>query len=253
MLAAAGATASGSSESALIGAVVFFATLFVYNIQRLLRMKELNAGDSEHLLWIKEHRALIRIFAVSGFAGAAFIYIINLGMAGDFLLLAAGTLLCIFYALSLHPGLKSLRNIPFIKIYLIAGAWTFTSVIWPWFRMHETGGFPILPACSVFFFILAATIPFDIRDLSYDNPEKKTIPQLLNIKGAKITALLFLALSAVCLALISTDFFTTIWFYIAFPGMAALIIYSRAERGELYYSGLIDFWITAYAVLLFSV
>jgi 4-hydroxybenzoate polyprenyltransferase len=45
-----------------------------------------------------------------------------------------------------------------------------------------------------FFFIAAITIPFDIRDLNFDDKNLKTLPQVIGIQKSKVVGLFFLML-----------------------------------------------------------
>ncbi len=45
-----------------------------------------------------------------------------------------------------------------------------------------------------FLFIVSITIPFDIRDLNFDNKNLKTLPQVIGIQKSKVVGLFFLML-----------------------------------------------------------
>jgi hypothetical protein len=86
-----------------------------------------------------------------------------------------------FYVLHV-PGLKgkNLRDIPGIKIYIIALVWVLITVIVP-YLIDTNLNFQktlILFGAEVLFMI-SITIPFDIRDINLDEKSKKTIPQLI--------------------------------------------------------------------------
>lgn len=85
---------------------------------------------------------------------------------------------------------KSLREIPFIKSPIIGFVWVCVLFVFP--AMNEGVSFQeIVPdLIAYFFFVSALTIPFDIRDLNYDNPKQHTLPMLLGINGSKFLAVL---------------------------------------------------------------
>src|SRR5690554_8135853 len=97
-------------------------------------------------------------------------------------------------------------------------------------RIAETTDFPMDLGLSIFFFILAATVPFDIRDLVYDGKHKSTIPQILGVKGAKTIALLFLILSALSLYCSFPTVICMWLFYLCYLVLAILIIGRSEER-----------------------
>src|SRR5690554_7636306 len=76
-------------------------------------------------------------------------------------------------------------------------------------------------------------------------------PQILGVKGAKTIALLFLILSALSLYCSFPTVICMWLFYLCYLVLAILIIGSRTERHEMYYSGIIDGWIIVYGVLIY--
>src|SRR5690554_2561029 len=251
LLAYACAIKLGNPHDTGIGITVFFATLFIYNIQRILRLYEVKSTSSDRHVWLENHILLIKILAGIGIVGSVTIYFTVLGWNIDFWFLAFSAIIGVLYAMKIHPKSMALRDIPYVKIYLIALQWALVSVYWPYMRIAETTAFPTGLGLSIFFFILAATVPFDIRDLVYDKKHKSTIPQIFGVKGAKIIALFFLVLSASSLYVFAVESFYLIWFYVCYLVLSILIIYSNTSRHEMYYSGILDGWIIGYAVLIY--
>src|SRR5690554_4230569 len=241
----------GNPHDVGIGLTVFFATLFIYNIQRILRLKEVKVKSSDRHHWLEDHVLLIKVLAIIGIVGSVTIYFTVLGWNIDFWFLAFSAIVGVLYAMKIHPKSMALRDIPYAKIYLIALQWALVSVYWPYMRIAEFTDFPVGLGVSIFFFILAATVPFDIRDLVYDGKHKSTIPQIFGVNGAKAIALLFLVLSAVSLYLFFPVITHIWWFYICYVILGMLILKSTVYRREMYYSGLIDGWIIAYALLIY--
>src|SRR5690554_553505 len=241
----------GNPHDVGIGLTVFFATLFIYNIQRILRLKEVKVKSSDRHHWLEDHVLLIKVLAIIGIVGSVTIYFTVLGWNIDFWFLAFSAIVGVLYAMKIHPKSMALRDIPYAKIYLIALQWALVSVYWPYMRIAEFTDFTVGLGVSIFFFILAATVPFDIRDLVYDGKHKSTIPQIFGVKGAKAIALLFLILSALSLYCSFPTVICMWLFYLCYLVLAILIIGSRTERHEMYYSGIIDGWIIVYGVLIY--
>jgi len=114
----------------------------------------------------------------------------------EILMLVPFLLLTIFYVLPikwLSKSKKSLRTISGIKIFVIAFCWAGVTVLIPLIHLKVSFSWDL---AGVFLqrllFVLAITIPFDLRDLEYDEANLKTIPQMLGISKAKKFGLLLL-------------------------------------------------------------
>ncbi len=249
-LAYAFALKLGNPHNIGIGLIAFCATLFTYNIQRILRIKEIQMQSTDRHRWLSVHVPLIKALSTLGLVASITIYFLVLGWAIDFWFLAISAVIGVLYALKIATKLDGLRDVPHIKIYLIALQWTLVAVFWPYLRLEDGVAFPWTLAFSVFFFILAATVPFDIRDIVYDDKKKMTIPQIAGIKGAKTVALVFLTISLICLILFSPAILYNGLFYVCYLVLTLLIVNSQTRRREMYFSGLIDGWIIVYALLI---
>jgi len=181
--------------------LIFFATLFEYNRHRLIAaitQKEPLKSDKQQ--WIRENPRNIWLLVLISLAG----FIIAFITTKTAVLLAFVPLgiLTILYSV---PGLENrnylfkLREIPYLKIFLIAFVWSASTILLPVIQ----AGHDILKTQVIllfaerFFFIFAITIPFDIRDMKADRESGlKTIPLLVNQK--KALALSYLSL-IICL------------------------------------------------------
>ena len=108
------------------------------------------------------------------------------------------------YTLALIPyrgGWLRLRDIPYLKIFLIVGVVTYITVCLPMLYQFSAEIFwssMMLIAFSRALFLFAITLPFDIRDLDFDrNTNLKTIPGRIGVKKSKVLSLVALALFAV--------------------------------------------------------
>ena len=86
-----------------------------------------------------------------------------------------------------------LRKVPYCKIFIIAFTWTISTII----LLISENNIPLesniyLHIISRFLFVLAITIPFDIRDIKYDHVKLKTIPIIVGITKAKAIAIIAL-------------------------------------------------------------
>ncbi|MCK4561903.1 MAG: hypothetical protein KAT78_03285 [Flavobacteriaceae bacterium] len=97
-------------------------------------------------------------------------------------------------------------------------------------------------------FLFAITIPFDIRDLDFDNPEIKTLPQTLGVKKSKIIGVvalfLFFMIELVRGLKTESTLLTTI--LIAVISMLFLI-FSNKKQNQFYSS----FWVESLPIVWF--
>lgn len=89
----------------------------------------------------------------------------------------------LLYTVPLWPLKSNLRNYSGLKIYIVAAVWTGVTVILP-LAEHP---FEHLIALSLsrFIFVIVLMLPFEIRDLKYDDPDLQTIPQQLGVLKTK--------------------------------------------------------------------
>ena len=177
--------------------LVFAATLLTYNLDAVLPFKYRQpVGASGRKAWQQRHRRGLLALA----AGAA--------LAGAYLLLADGWVhflplllplaaLALGYSWPLLPGRgrrRALREVPLLKVFLIAGVWTVVTVALPALALRQ----PLAPAAGLlgqrFCLVTALAIVFDIRDVSRDQAAGlRTFPVVLGVGGAQAVALAFLA------------------------------------------------------------
>ena len=135
---------------------------------------------------------------------------------------------------------KSLRDIPHLKIHLIAIIWVVAIGIFQLLNEQNLKSENWLFVLAHYFYIVAVTIPFDIRDLKYDNPSQRTIPQVFGILKAKgISVLLVIIYFILAINqkenLIRNTLFITVIIY-----LMILILTASKNRNEFHYSGLIE-------------
>lgn len=178
--------------------IVFFATLFEYNLHRLFTLiyaKE--ALSLEKHYWLNKHlKTFYIIMAVStiGFVIAA----IN---AKPSVLegLAPLAVLTLFYSIPfirLKNKLYKLRDIPFFKTFLIALIWSVSTVMLPIWQSELSPNklelFYLL--AERFLFVFAICIPFDIRDIESDRSSGlKTFPIIMGEKKSYNVAMICMA------------------------------------------------------------
>lgn len=235
----------GAKPEKYILALLFFATLAQYNFSILLaRPRDPQKSPFRRVKWIFSHyRLMISLTIISMLSLIPLI--LFLSVPSQILLLFLG-LFSIAYGLpifSFHDKKFGLRNIPGIKLFMIATVWSLSTVLLPILELETTGVLHIANRDTVlliakrFLFVAAITIPFDIRDLFQDRSSAlKTIPVMVGEKKAYLFCQALLVAYLVLLFLFSESFdknFIALTLTIILSGW--LIFKSNFVRNEYYY------------------
>lgn len=243
--------------------LLFFSTLALYNFS-ILQAKPQNPGRSpfRRVRWIFAHHRLIisiTIIAVLSLIPMA----LFLSTPSKILLFFLG-FIAIAYNLplfSINNKAFGLRNIPGIKLFLIALVFSLSCVLIPILELesHQTIAVStqdtILLIAKRFLFIAAITIPFDIRDLFQDRIyDLKTIPVMFGEKNSYLFCQLLLIIYLVLLFLFTDDFNANfIGLMLTVILTAWLIFRSRIEKNEYYYFFYLDGTLILQFVMLWAV
>jgi hypothetical protein len=213
--------------------LVFFSTLTVYNLHRLIKHTDVKYCYTSRHFWIHKHRHVI--------TGLIILSVLCVFWLGSFII-SPLTLLWLVplgvVILAYPPVLskfKGIRSIPLVKNFTIAFGWTAVILLVPYINFEipsALGTFPFL-IMGFGFFVLALTIPFDLRDSPYD-----TITTLGNRFSRKINKSI-----AISLLVFSAGFF-----YFGQFGMLSLlpfigsvsILFEHQYRKEFYYDFFVD-------------
>lgn len=216
--------------------LVFFTTFSIYNLQRLIKHFFKKNNFSERHTWIYNNIKFIAVLVILSSIGSVYLFF-SLFTISDFIILLPFILISAFYAISIFSNKRALRDLPFIKIFLIAITWAVITVILPFLQTDF-----ILSSSLVaqffftFLFIIAITIPFDIRDIHLDDKKTRTLPQVLGTKDATSLAVFILG---ACLLLNYIYFFNITYPIILFVCFI-LVRLSNKKMPELFYSGILD-------------
>lgn len=248
----------GSEVRWEIIALVFAATLFIYNFDRLLVLKSMAGLKSERHVWIVRNARYLVLLVVLSVLVTVFLAF-GLG-ADEILYLGHLGILSLLYSLPLFKSgreeRRALRSFRGLKIFLIAYVWAATTAVLPALDMGKSlfDFHVILLFIERSLFIFAATLPFDIRDYRSDTQSGVvTIPHLLGVKQAKwvayICTIVFMALSIL-------HYNHEGWMIAArmISGVSMLLVirYADETRHEYYYTGLIDGLLIVQAVLVWG-
>lgn len=164
---------------------IFFGSITGYNFVKYASIAKLHhAGLTPNL-------KLIQIFSFFSFLG--FLYFI---FQQEFkILLISGGLgfFTLLYAIPIGRNKKNLRSVGGLKIFIIAIVWAGITVILPLFGKVSPREISLI-YFQRFLFVIAITLPFEIRDLKFDAGDLNTIPQQIGLRNTRILGYILLGI-----------------------------------------------------------
>lgn len=232
-------------------ALIFCSTFFTYNFQRIYRLRSvelLGKLIGIRLGWIIRNRKRLFFASLLSFVlSTYFLFQLSLDV---FLMIIPLALFSVLYVIPVLPNKKAIRDLPFAKIFVISFVWSVVMVAIPVVNFSGFEGLTnssfLMLLLEQFLFIIAITLPFDVRDLRYDMESNiKTIPSYIGIKNT-------ITLSHGLLVLV----FALKWIQYAYLGQLNLsqliatgvtiflsgfiIAFTSNRRAELFFSGFVD-------------
>lgn len=224
--------------------VVFLATILIYSLHKIIGAsritKDTNSGRIKlfkqyrnHLLWYSGIVLLILAY---------FVFQLSWNII---LLLTIPGILSLLYISPLFYRGRRLRDLDYIKIFLIAIVWTLIVVVIPLWNSHHSTTTIALLGLEKCLFMLAITLPFDIRDIEIDEQtELKTIAKKLGAQKVKYLAgiLLFVAFGLSGILFISgiMDLYFLLIIGISYILSFWMIHVCTNKKHDFYFSGILD-------------
>lgn len=227
---------------ALLG-FVFCATLFVYSLHQFISQRKAKLPITPRIKQLKAFRGTLVLTALLGFLFCTNFYA-QLQLSTQFVTIGLA-MLSLGYALPILPQKKRFRDLHFLKLFLVSFVWSLVTVLLPFL---ESG---LAFSISIFYliiermlFILAITIPFDIRDEQADQRMGvKTLPNTIGIKKSKQLAFVSLAL-ALFIILLNMNYLYSLpqvgQFALSFLITGSLVSFTTPDKSDQYFIGLID-------------
>lgn len=229
-------------------AFIFFATLFAYNFQRRISLLEkTNSTSSWQNKWISRNKSLSNIITVFSFT--ACLYFLYYLPHDSLLLIAPLSLISLLYVLRIGRQ-PALRNIPFLKVFIVAFVWGGAMILLPTlYFSNDFYSIFSLKAQSLSFalslFIFGLSLPFDIRDISDDSiAQLKTIPAKMGVKKTILICWLSFLLSSIVFLVcfkhhfITSEVFASLLITIA---ISAFMVYlTKKPKHHLFYGLLLE-------------
>lgn len=213
-----------------------FATFFVYNTQRLFKIRE--ARLTTWLLWVQTHQRVITFLSILALLITLFLFFfVGIKTQQSWWTIGISGMISLFYVVRI--GGRNLRELPYLKIYLIAISWSLLLICFP--LLNESTSVPAVWLGSIhFLYFVGVTIPFDIRDLKYDTQEQRTLPQIVGVVNAKIIALFLVVLFGILMLWTVPFLLMNPLFFLSVFLQISLILFTHETRNDRYFAGAID-------------
>ncbi|MGB0402969.1 MAG: hypothetical protein ACPGEG_02660 [Salibacteraceae bacterium] len=226
---------------------IYCSTFIIYNVHRLVGI---NKVEEKHLsprhIWAKKYRVVL----ISGIAigASVMLYLLFQFEVSFIYTLIPSSLIAIGYSIPLYKKngkFWRLRDVPFAKVFLIGITVSYVTTYLPVYDFFISDPSNLLLFgffCARAFFILAITIPFDIRDYDFDEPSTiNTLPLVFGIDKARTISLYALAFFAgMSFYLFQTNAFLSLAFLISAMVTAWIVSYAQKKSTEYYFSFVVE-------------
>ncbi|WP_318312033.1 UbiA prenyltransferase family protein [Flagellimonas crocea] len=166
-----------SSDIDLLG-FIFFSVIVCYNFIKY------GVEAYKYLIVSNAYHKIIQVFSFVSFAFAIY-FLLRLD---EEIWVATAVLgfLSALYAVPMLPRAKNLRNLAGLKIYIVAFVWAGFTVLLPVLDAKMTLDWDFaVTFIQRMLLVLILILPFEIRDLQWDDKSLRTLPQVLGIQNTK--------------------------------------------------------------------
>lgn len=223
---------------------ILFSTLALYALHRLTGLARLKAFSDKGRYWvIARFRNHIILYALaSAVIGAWFFFRLEFQLQVHF---AFTGIISLGYVLPVLGSGKRLRDIHFLKIFLIAITWSWVTVVLPALEAGvQWNIWLILLVVERAVFLFAITLPFDIRDHQIDaHTGVKTIPGYIGMAATKKLSIICLLIAVMLATLNIGHVYQLSGFsglFIAIFLTAVLIWKADRTRHDYFFTGALD-------------
>lgn len=235
-------------ETNLTPLFVAFSIVISYNFIRYYEIK------NNRLSWFKDWffmniNKILLLLILSIFGLVTILFFAEFSLK-SLLILFPFAFMTLFYVIPLFNIGKlevSFRNFPMVKIFSIVIAWAGISVFFPLYEAnYQFTSAVYLEFFQRILFLLAITIPFDIRDMNADSKSLKTLPQIMGITSSKVLGILLLI--GFVLLEIFKDNFTYVGFLIVLiiSIISGLFLWFSSPKRSRYYT---SFWVESVPII----
>lgn len=224
----------------LFYAFIFLGTITGYNFVKYAKVAGLH-----HRSLAKGLKA-IQVFSTMCAVG---LVVVAIQLPLEVILYSAGFgVLTFFYAVPFIAG-NNLRSVGGIKVFVVAAVWAGVSVVVPIIAAQEVISDQVgLLFFQRFLLVVVWMLPFEIRDVGYDNLSLGTMPQRLGVNRTKAVGIVLLCIAVFCEFYLNDG---AIWKISATSIMCilsgGLLLKATNSQGNLYAS----FWVESIPIWWF--
>ncbi len=217
----------------------FLGSIAAYNFVKYSKVSKLH------------HRQLTRsmkgIRVLTILCGIFFIYVAFKVPYDTLVYMTPFVVLTVLYAVPVFPNKRNLRSVAGIKIFIIGLVWAGATVLVPVVYVKGVFNFDFLiEIIQRFLFVVVLMLPFEIRDLQYDDATLETIPQKIGVTKTKVFGstllVVFLLLTATKEMLSSIEILSTILIAI----ISLMFLWGTDRQQSKYYC---SFWVEGIPIM----
>ena len=221
----------------LYALAISLATFSVYNLQRIYKFKKQATLQTETFDWLKKQINWMKpIGIICGILALMLSAYLVMDILSNGWLFLLTVFVSIFYVVPFFG--KRLREIPFLKTFLIAVVWTCVLFYIPWLNEGRKTELVQNELTAFFFLFAALTIPFDIRDMEQDRLQHKTLPLLFGVTVSKVVALAFLAVFYLIIANINQEMGKNVLLGSITLLASLLVLFTNSTRSIYFFAAL---------------
>jgi hypothetical protein len=147
----------------------------------------------------------------------------------------------LMYAIPLYKS--NLREVPLLKVFLIALIWAVVTVVFPFIYDENSRNFNekwTFELIERFFLVVLLMVPFEIRDYPYDKKYLETIVSTLGLTNTKLFSII-LIIGLFTLRLLIFDFNNILFYVLVYLSLSYVILVSKLHQKPYFAS----FWVEA--------
>ena len=218
---------------------VFFGTIVGYNFVKFAAIYKKRFAE----LFL--HLKVVQIFSVLA------LFYFSMQLTGIIIVVFGGfALLTFLYAIPLLK-FKNLRNITGLKIIIVAIVWAGVTVLIPLLNENVMLDMDFwITYVQRFLFVFVLTLPFEIRDLQFDDLTLETLPQRVGVKKAKVIGALMLVFMILIELFKDSINKYYIMSLIIVTVVLILFLWNSEKKQSSYFS---SFWVESIPILWFGI
>lgn len=222
-----------SSTNWFLLGFLFFGTIVCYNFIKY------GVEAKKYLIVSNPYHKAIQVFSFFAFGFAVYFFFQLSKEIWLTIMILMGV--SVLYAIPLLPKAKNLRSLGGAKTFLVALVWMGTTVLLPTIDNQLEVNWDIgVLLTQRFLLVLILLLPFEIRDMDYDKPELRTLPQRVGVKKTKMLGYI-LTLGYFLICFLKDEFNTTeVFCKLLVSTLLLIVLILTRKKQHIYFS---SFWV----------